>query len=52
MMDMAFWMDNVLAACAALSAIVVAYCGWLCLTDLLEILRDWLSRRLHRRDEL
>ena len=42
----AFWLDHVLAACAALSGVVLVYGGWLCLCDLLDPFREWLLRRL------
>jgi hypothetical protein len=46
-MDEAFWLDNLLAACAALSAIVLGYGAWLSLSGALEKAREWLARRMH-----
>ena len=47
-MDKAFWLDNLLAACTALSAIVLVYGGWLALDQL----REWLSGRRQEQDKL
>jgi len=42
----AFWLDNVLSGCAALSAVVLIYGAWLCVWDMLDPLREWFLRRL------
>ncbi len=34
MMEQALGLDNLLAACTALSALVVIYGGWICLAEL------------------
>ena len=45
-MDATFWLDNLLSACAALCGVVLLYGAWLCVTDLVDELRDWVARRL------
>jgi hypothetical protein len=35
-MDTAFWLDNLLAACTTLSALVVIYGGWLYITETIK----------------
>jgi len=46
--DKTFWLDNLLAACTALSAVVLAYSAWL----LFVHLRERLSRRQQKPEEV
>ena len=48
-MDQSFWLDNVLAACTALSALVLVYGCWLCVGDAVMKLLDWLPGRSQKK---